>query len=125
MLKKFLEDIIDYCELTHNSKDKTYIMNKWTRFDKKYYLVNEEIALCLIQSEILDLDSANWETGDRHHILNWMGRSKIVKIDYMLRQLDENLYMSNLVRKELLDMKKREERKIKLNKLNERKFLYT
>jgi hypothetical protein len=118
MLNRFLEDIIDYCELTHNSKDKTYIMNKYTRIDKEYYNVDEEIALCLIQSEVLEHTSGNWETGDKHYVLGGFRKDKIKKINYMLEQLDEDLYLSDKVKFELLNMKNKQKRLLKIKRLN-------
>lgn len=117
MINKFLNSVLDYNELTFNSKDKLYVMNKY-RLNKEFYLVDEDIALCLIQSGILEMNSGNWETGERHYVLNCNYKNRISKINFMIKNIDNYLYKSEIIMEELLNMKIKEERLLKIKKVN-------
>lgn len=113
MIKQFLIDIINYSELTVCDNG-TYWINKYKSNWKK---VDEELALCLVQSSVVELDSGNFETGEEHYILSFRG-NKLNRIEYLIKKINPYLYNGEKILNELIPLRKNELRKSKLKNLN-------
>jgi hypothetical protein len=89
----------------------------------KFYTkkIDEDIALVLIQSDIITLDTGNWETGEQHFKIDYdkMYYSKLGKINFILKNINSGLNKSELVIDELNKLKLIEERKRKIYKIDE------
>lgn len=128
-MQKFLNDLLNYHEITTCDKEKkAYVdaAHRPTSYEVDWNLVNS-----LIHCDILDIDSGNWETGERHYTLDekYYELSKLEKI-VELKQIITNWFYHNSNYQKLLEefliLEKTEERKCKIKKIeNESKILCT
>ena len=118
MIKIILNDLLRGCELTHNSKDHTYWMNKY-RSD--WYRIDEEIGLCLIQCDAIVVDTGNFETCESHYILDcdYVYIDKLNNINFLLNKINNYLKYSEKFINELNILRLREERRLKLKKIKQ------
>jgi len=115
MIIKILNDILRGRELTA-CNNHTYWMNKYR---SNWYQIDEEIGLCLIQSNAIVEDSANFETGETHYILDcdYMFYDKLNNMNLIFNKLNSNLKYGKEIINILRILILREERKIKLKKI--------
>jgi hypothetical protein len=113
MIKQFLIDIINYSELTV-CRGNICWLNKYKSNWKK---IDYNVALCLIQSNVIEIDSGNFETGETHYILNFRG-NRLSRIDYLIKNVNSYYYNGEKIIHELKLLKRKEERKCKLKNLN-------
>lgn len=98
-------------------------MNK---YNKDVYKVSYELANSLIESNIMIADSGNFETGERHFILNVdYSMTKLNRIEFLIQNIKSHSrgyifeFLYDKLIYELNIIKLKELRKSKLNKLNE------
>lgn len=116
-MKIILTDILRGCELTV-CRDHTYWMNKYR---SNWYQVDEKICLCLIQSNAIIEDSGNFETGERHYVLDYdyVFNNKLKNINFLISKVNTKLNCSPEILNELKILKLREERRLKLKKIKQ------
>jgi hypothetical protein len=116
-MKTILNDLLRGCELTA-CNNHTYWMNKYR---SNWYQIDEEIGLCLIQSNAIVEDSANFETGETHYILDcdYIFNDKLNNINFLLNKINYNLKYGEKFINELKILKLREERRLKLKKIKQ------
>lgn len=90
-------------------------MNK---YKSNWYQIDEEICLCLIQSNAIVIDSGNFETGENHYILDcdYIFNDKLNNINLLMSKINIHLKNGKEIINELKMLKLREERKQKLKK---------
>lgn len=116
-ISNILYKILNYKELTSykDIKDKIH----YVIYDNNYYCeIDEDIALVIIQSDIVDLDSVNFDTCEKHYVLNLYNDNILKRIDYLIKNINADLYKSEILLNELKTIRKNENRKQKIINLN-------
>ena len=116
-MKKMFNDILFCCELT-TCRNNTAFMNKW---QPNEYQIDYNIARCLTNTNILELDSGNWETGEEHYRLDRTSNLILKRINFLKYKVNFANIDNDTKNKMLHDISEielRYNRKIKIKKLN-------
>lgn len=83
-MKKLLNDILFCHELTITQDKKAWITN---------YEIDYNIAKLLIISDIIEQDSGNFETGEKHYIINFYSMTIFERINKFRKMLNDKKNM--------------------------------
>ena len=122
-LVRIINSLLSGYEITE-FRDDTYWMGYWCANKENCYKIDINIFNSLKYCDFIELDSGNFETGERHYIINIPNRTKY-RLKNLYNLIDRIVLRAHAVNFEydilavLIDMKIKEERKYKLKKLNE------
>jgi len=121
-MKKLLNDILFYHELTITQDKKAWI-NKYSLG----YEIDYDVANLLICCNIIDQDSGNFETGEKHYIIDFYSMTIFERINKFRNMLNDkmNIFLTPIfavikyqLLKDLDYIELRYNRKYKLKKIN-------
>jgi hypothetical protein len=122
LLKRIINSLLSGYEITE-FPDNSYWMTCWCVNKDNSYEIDIKVFNSLIYCEFIEIDSGNFETGERHYIINIPNRTKY-KLKNLYSLIDRIVLRERPMTFEydilavLVDMKIKEERKYKLKKLN-------
>jgi hypothetical protein len=121
VLLKIVNDLLNCSELTHFQKSNEFYMNYFITRGSCYKIDYETFKL-LVNYDVIEADSGNFETGERHYIINIPNRTRY-KIRNIKNLIEKYERMASISRFELIfleifnKLKTKEERRIKIKKL--------
>lgn len=115
-MKKLLNDILFYHELTITQDKKAWINNYETDYDFAYFLIT---------CGIIDQDSGNFETGEKHYIIDFYSMNIFERINEIKNRLSISFTYSLHIEMRQQLLKDLDEIELQYNRLNKLKKLNT